>query len=145
MPKELFSEQQKKQIEDAIREAELETSGEIQVHIEYKCTIDLMDRAAELFKLLKMHRTKQRNGVLFYLAIEDHKYAILGDAGINMRVPEGYWDSIKEAMLPFLKEGDYTSALSTGIIMAGQQLKAHFPYRHDDINELPDTISFGNS
>jgi uncharacterized membrane protein len=145
MPKELFTEQQRRRIEDAIKEAELETSGEVQVHIEYTCSIDPMDRAADLFKVLKMHRTRLRNGVLFYLALTDHKFAILGDAGINSRVAPGYWDSIKESMLPLLKAGDPTEALCIGIRMAGQQLKIQFPYKSNDVNELPDSISFGSN
>lgn len=145
MAKELFTDEQRRQIEDAIREAELATSGEIQVHIEYTCKIDPLDRAAQVFKTLKMHRTKLRNGVLFYLAYQDHKFAILGDAGINSRVPVGYWDDIKNAILPFFKSGDFSGGLSTGILMAGKQLKAHFPYKEgEDINELPDSISFGS-
>jgi uncharacterized membrane protein len=144
MAKELFTDEQRKLIEDSIREAELATSGEIQVHIEYTCKIDPLDRAAQVFKTLKMHRTKLRNGVLFYLAYEDHKFAILGDAGINSRVPKGYWDEIKDIMLPMFKNGDFAGGLSKGVLMAGQQLKAHFQYKYGDINELPDGISFGS-
>lgn len=145
MPRELFTEQQRRKIEDAIRKAELETSGEVQVYIEYICKIDPLDRAAELFKTLKMHRTRLRNGVLFYLALDDHKFAILGDAGINSRVASGYWDTIKESMLPLLQGGNPTEALCLGIKMAGQQLRAQFPYKSNDVNELPDSISFGSN
>ncbi len=137
-----FSKEEKKQITDAIADAELNTSGEIRLHVEGHCKIDVLDRAAYIFEKLKMHETAQRNGVLFYLAVTDHKFAILGDGGINKLVPANFWDEIKETMLALFKEGKFTDGLSMGIRMAGVQLKANFPYQNDDVNELSDEISF---
>ncbi len=137
-----FSEAEKKQITDAIVQAELNTSGEIRLHVEGRCKIDVLDRAAYVFGKLEMDQTAQRNGVLFYLAVYDRKFAILGDAGINKLVPSNFWDKIKEIMLSFFKEGKFADGLSKGILMAGEQLKTNFPYQSDDINELSDEISF---
>ncbi|MBV5334915.1 MAG: TPM domain-containing protein, partial [Sulfuricurvum sp.] len=137
-----FSKEEKKQITDAIAEAEMNTSGEIRLHMEGNCKIDVLDRAAYVFEKLKMHETTQRNGVLFYLAVHDRKFAIIGDGGINQVVPTNFWDEIKETMLGFFKEGKFTDGLSKGILMAGEQLKANFPYHHQDVNELSDEISF---
>ncbi|MEX2594921.1 MAG: TPM domain-containing protein [Anditalea sp.] len=144
MAEKLFSEEEKKRITNAIEMAEKETSGEIQVHLENRCKEEVLDRAVEVFKLLKMHKTELRNGVLIYLAVKDHKFAILGDAGINQVVPDHFWDDIKEEMVKHFKEHHFTEGLCLGIEMAAQQLKAHFPYdKHGDDNELPDEISFG--
>jgi uncharacterized membrane protein len=140
-----FSEKDKLQIENAIRAAELNTSGEIRVHIEKHCKEDVLDRAAYIFNKLEMQKTELRNGVLFYLAIGDHKFAILGDAGINQKVPANFWEEIKDEMASFFKEGDFTGGLSNGILKAGEQLKIHFPYQADDVNELSDEISFGQN
>lgn len=140
-----FSEEQKKQITDAIAEAERNTSGEIRLHVEGSCKIDVLDRAAYIFKQLEMHQTAQRNGVLFYLAVNDRKFAILGDAGINQVVPENFWDHIKETMLGFFREEKFAEGVSTGILMAGEQLKSHFPHQANDVNELSDEISFGKN
>jgi len=137
-----FSKEEKKQITDAIAEAEKNTSGEIRLHMEGHCTIDVLDRAAYIFRKLKMHETAQRNGVLFYLAVHDHKFAILGDAGINQLVPANFWDEIKETMLVYFKEGKFTDGLTKGILMAGEQLKANFPFHKDDVDELTNEISF---
>jgi uncharacterized membrane protein len=137
-----FTKEQQAQILASVREAESETSGEIRVHIETTLKGDVLDRAAWLFKKLDMHNTAERNGVLFYLAVEDKKFAIIGDAGINAKVPEGFWNEIKEVLTKNFREGKFTEGLSEGIIMAGNQLKAHFPHRPDDVNELPDEISF---
>jgi uncharacterized membrane protein len=137
-----FSKDEKLQITDAIAKAEVNTSGEIRLHMEGHCKLDVLDRAAYVFEKLHMHKTDQRNGVLFYLAVHDHKFAILGDAGINMLVPANFWDEIKETMLGYFKEGKFADGLSTGILMAGEQLKAHFPFHKDDVNELTDEISF---
>ena len=143
--REHFGEEQKLQIENAIRVAESNTSGEIRVHIENHCKGNVLDRAAYIFEKLEMHKTALRNGVLFYLAYEDHKFAILGDAGINQKVPNNFWDEIKDEIIASFKDNMFTAGLSEGIIKAGEQLKAHFPYQKDDINELSDEISFGEN
>jgi len=137
-----FSKEEKKQITDAIGQAELNTSGEIRLHVEGRCKLDVLDRAAYVFDKLKMYETAQRNGVLFYLAAYDRKFAILGDGGINKLVHEDFWDEIKETMLGYFKEGKFADGISKGILMAGEQLKANFPYQSDDVNELSDEISF---
>ncbi|SHK03544.1 TLP18.3, Psb32 and MOLO-1 founding protein of phosphatase [Tangfeifania diversioriginum] len=138
-----FSEKDKLQIKNAIRAAELNTSGEVRVHIEKHCREDVLDRAAFWFQKLEMHKTELRNGVLFYLAVDDRKFAILGDAGINQKVPDDFWEEIKEKMAEKFKEGLFAEGLSQGIRMTGEQLKAHFPYQEDDVNELSDEISYG--
>lgn len=143
MAQEFFSFEEQKRIIDTIQEAENNTSGEIQVHIEKRCREDVMDRATQLFNILGLHKTAQRNGVLFYLAIKDKKFAILGDMGINEKVPADFWDNIKEHMQVLFREGRFTDGLCDGIRMAGNQLSQHFPFSKDDINELSDDISFG--
>jgi uncharacterized membrane protein len=139
-----FSKEQQSRIKAAIKEAEEATSGEIRVHIESSLTGDVLDRAAWIFKKLGMQATAERNGVLFYLAVTSRKFAIIGDSGINAKVPEGFWNKIKEILERHFKEGKFTEGLAEGIVMAGKQLKTHFPHRADDKNELPDDISFDN-
>lgn len=142
-PESFFTETEKTRIKEAVQTAELNTSGEIRVHIETICKGDVLDRAAYIFEKLDIHKTSLRNGVLFYLAIDDRKFAILGDAGINAKVPENFWDTTKETMLSLFKESRFADGLEKGILMAGEQLKTHFPYQKNDVNELPDEISFG--
>jgi len=141
--KNIFNEEEKKQIVEAIELAEKNTSGEIRVHIESSCKGDVLDQAAYIFKKLSMHKTELRNGVLFYLAVKNRKFAILGDAGINTKVPDNFWDKIQENVTAEFKMGNFAKGLASGIKMAGEQLKSHFPYQNDDINELSDEISFG--
>jgi uncharacterized membrane protein len=143
MAKDLFTDQEQQQIVAAIKEAELNTSGEIKVHIERKCKEDVLDHAAFMFDQLEMQKTELRNGVLIYLAVEDRKLAILGDAGINLKVPKDFWDSTRDFMINHFKEGKFTEGLAGGIKLAGEQLKSHYPYQSDDVNELSDDISFG--
>ena len=142
-PKAFFTKEQNDDILLAIKNAELDTSGEIRVHIEDKCPGEVLDRAAIIFKKLDMHKTELRNGVLFYLAIRNRKFAVLGDAGINKVVPENFWDEVRNVMLNHFRENHFTEGLAEGIALAGQQLKQHFPFKHDDVNELTDEISFG--
>jgi len=126
----------------AIAEAEHATSGEIRVHIETSCKADVLDEAAWLFRKVGMQKTADRNGVLIYLALKERKFAIIGDTGINSVVPLGFWDSIRDHMKQRFSENMYTEGLTEGIIMAGMQLKEHFPRTRDDVNEITDTISF---
>lgn len=139
-----FEEEEQQRIIEAIRQAEKQTSGEVKVHIEKKCpTADVMERAKEVFGLLNMHLTEERNGVLFYLAYEDRKFAVLGDKGIYEKVSLDFWDSTKDLLRAHFSKNQFSEGLSRGIAEAGLQLKKHFPYQSDDINELPDDISFG--
>lgn len=137
-----FTSEEKEVLLAAVKEAEKETSGEIRIHIETTCAGNVLDRAAFIFAKLGMEKTAERNGVLFYLAVKDRKFAILGDSGINAKVPEGFWDCISQLLTRNFKEGKFTEGLSEGIILAGKQLKKHFPYAKDDVNELSDEISF---
>ena len=138
-----FTKEEKELIKSAVKEAELNTSGEIRVHMDNHCKEDVMDRAAWWFGKLEMQLTEQRNGVLFYLAVKDHKFAILGDAGVNAVTQDDFWDLIKEKMAGHFSEGEFATGLREGILMAGQSLKEHFPYQDEDVNELSDEISFG--
>lgn len=138
-----FTVQHKAMIRRAIEVAEMNTSGEIRVHIENTCKEEPMDRAAYVFSKLGMQKTANRNGVLFYLAVRDRKFVILGDAGINQKVPADFWENITEVVLQNFREGRITEGLVEGVRMAGQQLKAHFPYQMDDKNELSNEISYG--
>ncbi|MDQ3048903.1 MAG: TPM domain-containing protein [Bacteroidota bacterium] len=142
--KNFFTQDQQVLIQQAIAAAELNTSGEIRVHIDDKCKEDVLDTAANLFHHLKMDATALHNGVLFYLAVDDHKFAIIGDKGINEKVPLDFWDHIKETMLDHFMHADFTGGLCKGIEMAGEKLKAHFPLQTDDSNELSDDMSFGS-
>jgi uncharacterized membrane protein len=137
-----FTTEQQEKILASVREAEKATSGEIRVHIETSFKGDVLDRAAWVFGKLGMHKTALRNGILFYLAVADRKFAIIGDVGINTKVPDGFWNKISELMQKNFKEAKFTEGLSEGIILAGEQLKTHFSHRKDDVNELPDEISF---
>lgn len=142
LAKDFFNSDEKELILQSIRKAESNTSGEIRVHIENHCKVDVLNRAALVFDLLKMQKTKERNGVLFYLAIVDRKFAIIGDSGINAKVPDNFWDEAKAILQKNFAGGEFAKGLSEGILLAGEQLKTHFKHHKDDANELSDEISF---
>lgn len=141
--KAFFTNEEKQKIVDAICQAEKNTSGEIRVHIDKTCNEDVLDRAAWWFKQLKMEKTKQRNGVLIYIATESKKFAIIGDAGINAAVPANFWESTKNVMLDYFKQSRFADGIVYAVLEAGMRLKDAFPYQADDVNELDDDISFG--
>jgi len=139
-----FTKEQQADILAAIKEAEKETSGEIRVHVETRLAGNVLDRAAWIFKRIGMHKTADRNGVLFYLAVTNRKFAIVGDSGIHAKVPEDFWDKVKALMEEHFAEGKFAEGLKKGILLAGTHLKQHFPHKKSDVNELPDEISFDN-
>ena len=140
-----FPVEDQKMLTDAIKQAENNTSGEIRIHIDNSCKEVVLDRAAFIFNKLGMKNTKLHNGVLFYLAVNSRKYAIIGDSGINAVVPNNFWDDVKEVLADRFSKGEFTGGLCLGIEMAGEHLKKFFPHQNDDVNELPDEISFGKN
>ncbi len=136
--------QEEEKIVAAIGKAEQMTSGEIRVHIESSCKGDPLDRGADVFFELKMHETRDRNGVLIYVALKDRKLAILGDSGINKVVPDGFWDQTSELMVNHFKREEYARGIEQAVLMAGEHLQKFFPLKDDDTNELSNEISKGD-
>ena len=136
-----LTQSEEQEIVATIREAEKQTSGEIRVHLEATHQGELMDRAKKVFHMLKMDQTKLENGVLIYVAIEDHKFAIYGGAGIHKIVASNFWESTKNSIQKQFKAGAFKQGLIDGITLAGSELKTYFPSTRDDENELPDQIS----
>ncbi|NLP58533.1 TPM domain-containing protein [Lutibacter sp. B1] len=134
---------EEKTIIEAIQKAEKDTSGEVRVHIEKSTKKPPMERALEVFYFLKMDETALRNGVLLYIAVESKKFAILGDKGINEKVPENFWDTEKDIVLTHFSKGETTKGLELAIAEIGNKLKEFFPYQSNDTNELSDEISKG--
>lgn len=130
-------------IVEAIRMAEKETSGEIRVHIEKTTSKVHFDRALEVFHNLGMDATELHNGVLIYLAVDDHKFVICGDKGINDLVPKDFWDCTTKIMADQFKTKNFKQGLIDGITRAGEQLKKYFPFQESDANELSNEISKG--
>ncbi|WP_443945952.1 TPM domain-containing protein [Pedobacter sp. AW1-32] len=138
----IFSEIEQDKIAAAISLAEKTTSGEIRIAIDKHCEGDAFEKAVEYFGKLEMHNTALRNGVLIYLAHIDHKFAIVGDSGINKVVPNDFWDTAKIAMAAHFAKGDLADGLVAGISLAGEQLASFFPPQAGDINELPNDIVY---
>lgn len=134
---------EEQQIVEAIGVAEKNTSGEIRVHIEKETSIAAIDRAVEVFQHLNMEKTAERNGVIIYVAVKSHQFAIYGDKGINDKVSGDFWDCTKDVMMKHFRNGDFKQGLIEGILNAGEQLKKHFPYQDGDTNELSNEISKG--
>ena len=135
--------EQEQAIIKAIEVAEKNTSGEIRVHIERNTELPPLERALEVFHLLEMEKTELRNGVLFYVAVESKKFAILGDEGIHTKVTENFWDAEKELMLSYFKKEEFSKGIELAIIEVGNKLKEFFPYHSNDTNELSNEISRG--
>ena len=138
-----LTQEEEQEIVEAIGVAEKNTSGEIRVHIEKQTSMEPLERAVEVFHQLQMDSTQERNGVIIYVAVDSHTFAIYGDKGINEKVGVDFWDCTKDAMLTQFKNGNFKQGLIGGILRAGEQLKKHFPYQSDDTDELSNEISKG--
>ena len=138
-----FNKQQEEYIIDAIQEAEKVTSGEIRVHLERKLKGTVLETATKVFAKLNMHKTELRNGVLIFIAPRQKQFAIIGDKGINEKVPNGFWDDVRDVMQKQFRAERFVEGICDGVQLIGEKLREHFPYQKNDENELPDDISYG--
>lgn len=141
-PQLFFTTEQINRLRQAISEAENNTSGEIRIHIENTCNGKSLERAETIFTILGMHKTRLRNGILFYLAVKDRAFAVCGDQGIHEKVQAEFWETIKNEMQEEFAASKFTEGLCDGIRKAGEKLKQYFPLEAGDTNELSDEITF---
>ncbi len=148
VPRRYFTPEEQERIRAAIQAAESRTSGEIRVHVERDlprrgpAAGDAYRRARDVFARLGMHRTAAHDGVLIYLALRPRTLAVVGDEGLHAQVGDAFWREVVAAMLPAFADDRPADGLATGAAMIGERLRLHFPHRDDDVNELPDDISF---
>jgi uncharacterized membrane protein len=140
-PKNFFNKNEEKAIIQAIKNAELKTSGEIRVHLEKAASKNIMDAAIKKFNKLKMFNTKERNGCLIFIDLKNKRFSIIGDKGINEKVGQNFWDDVAEILKTNFKKELYVDGLVSAISKIGEKLKKFFPYTSDDENELSDEIS----
>ncbi len=132
-------------IDNAIKAFEKKTSGELVVSFQLICRGDPYREGRRVFKRLKLHRTRERNAVLVVIFVNSRKFAVLGDSGIDEKVPADFWDDTVAAMAEHFREGRYREGLVEGIQVLGGQLAQHFPCREDDVDELSDEVRFGKA
>lgn len=137
-----FNKEEEDKIIAAIQQAENRTSGELRVHVDYKSKGNVMAEAWRVFQRLGMQKTEERNGVLILLAPDQKQFAIIGDEGINQRVPEDFWAEERNLMQTHFKQGQFCKGICLVIEQVGDKLQEYFPYQADDVNELPDEISY---
>ena len=144
-PKAFFTEEQKQHIVQAVQQAERQTSGEVRVYVESKCSfVDALDRAEEIFFELQMDKTALHNGVLVYVAVDDKQVAVYADEGIHAKTGRQYWLSMVSTMLHQFRQEQIVDGICSAVLKIGEALTHHFPYNSaTDKNELPDDIVFG--
>jgi len=142
-PEKFLTEEEKKLVEEAIKRAEKETSGEIKVYIDRFCWEKIEDKAARVFKKLGLDKTKERNAVLIYLVTTNREFLIYGDEGIHQKVGDDFWEDVKNSMVEDFKEGNFGKGIADAVKNIGEKLKKFFPYKKEDINEISDEIEYG--
>lgn len=130
-----------KQIEQSIEAAELNTSGEIRVHVSEKKTKDVFLDAKKTFEKLGMTATQEKNGILIYISVPSHQFSIIGDKGIHDKVHQEFWDEVRNEIVTEFKKGDFTKGICDGVLACGEKLKAYFPRQSDDQNELDNQVT----
>lgn len=140
--KTFFSLEDTQDILGSIAGAQARTSGEIKIRVEKKAGKDPLAKARAVFEVIGMRKTNAHNGIMFYISIDDKKFAILGDDSINAKVPEGFWENIKDAVITKFRQKQYAIGLIGGINMAGEKLAEYFPFEKMNKDELPDGISY---
>ncbi len=149
-PKDFFSAEEEQCVEAAIAAAEKRTSGEVRCYLDRDVPDkppvdgDAYLQARRMFAKLGMHRTASRNGVLVYLAVRSRKFAIVGDEALHALVGDDFWADVVALMARHFAEERFAEGVAEGVALIGEKLRVHFPYQDDDVNELPDEISYGD-
>ena len=151
IPRRFFSKDEQRRIVSAVETAELNTSGEIRLHLERDVPTDepiagdAYRQARQVFARLGMHATEAHNGVLVYLAVRSRRFAVVGDEALHTKVGDAFWTDVVENMRQHFAQDLFAEGLAAGIIQIGEKLREHFPYQADDVNELPDEISYNDT
>ena len=140
-PEKFFSEEEKSRLVQAIQKAEALTSGEIRVHLAHQSEKSVFEEAKAVFEKLGMTKTKERNGILFFLSLKDRQFVILGDQGIHAKVSDEFWHEIRDVVIRHFKEEKFIEGLVSGIEKCGKKLAHCFPRKSDDKNELSDDVT----
>lgn len=140
--KKLISSSEEARLISAIKMAESKTSGEIRIHIEKICKGDPLEECKKRFSKLNMQQTKDRNGILFFLAINSKSFAVWGDEGIHQKVSDEFWKTITDCAIGYFKQNDLISGIEKSVELCGEKLKLHFPIEANDKNELSNEISY---
>jgi uncharacterized membrane protein len=139
---EFLSPEERTRVAAAITKAEGLTSAEIRVHLEDHIEEDVLDHAAFIFNELDMHRTAERNGILIYICVGDRQMAVIGDSGINERVPPDFWSGVLEGMRGHFTRKCHAEGIIEAVHRVGELAGKHFPRRTDDRDELSNEVSF---
>lgn len=143
VPKLFFSKDELHRIGEAIAAVEEKTSAEIRVRIETKCEGEPLQRAPSLMNELGMTKTKARTGVLIYMSLEDHRFAIFGDEGIHKIIGDEGWNVFSNQLSEYFRKGQFCEGLIDVIYKIGEILAKPFPPAAENVNELTNEPSFG--
>src|SRR5438067_12779537 len=139
--KEFLSRLEHDRIVGAIREVESKTSSQIRVYVQRgKVSVDPLIAAQKKFQRLGMHKTRERNAVLIFVAPRAHKFAVVGDKAIHEKCEEHLWQRLVDKMREHFRNEKFSQALVEAIEETGKALASHFPKRSTSSHELPDEI-----
>jgi len=143
VPRLFFTKEEQSQIKQAIEQAERKTSAEIVVRLERNCPGDPLVHCRDLLQTLGITEAKSRSGAILFISLEDHKVAVFGDVNVDRVFSQEHWDALCSKLVLGFKEDRHCEALCEAIHWIGERLSGPLPYLKEDVNELPDDLSFG--
>ena len=140
-----FSDEVDAAIEQAIRAAEMRTSGEIRFVVETALELSEVwagltprERAMQTFSDLHIWNTELRNGVLIYVLLADRDVEILADRGASERIAQADWEGVCRVMEGHFRAGRFAEGSLAGVAAVAGLLERHFPAdRGRNRDELP--------
>lgn len=101
---------------------------------------EVEEAAITAFYRQKLHATRESNGILLFVSLLEHRVWVLADEGIHAKVPADTWTSAAGHIAAGIKSDRAADAICESVGEVGQLLKAHFPIREDDRDELRNLI-----
>ena len=142
-----LNQEERKEVADFIQSLEQKTSGEIRVAVRFNRGFfekkkSVHELALKEFHRLKMHKTRDKTGVLLFFLLDHREFHIVADEGIHTKVEDGTWDTIASELTEHFKQKKFKEGIIHGLTKIGEILAFHFPRKTDDANELSNEISF---
>ncbi len=98
------------------------------------------ERAVRAFYEKGLYKTRDETGILIFISLMERKVWILGDRGINRKIPHSRWRELARNLSTGVREDKAFPALCGVIESLGRELALHFPKKTDDVNELSDDV-----
>jgi uncharacterized membrane protein len=113
----------------AVQSAEKDTSVRIVVYISHRRVTDPMKAGHQAFKKLKLETEQEKAGLLFFIAPQSRKFAVLGGTALHEKLGQAWWDRLVQVLSADFRREKFTDGLVSVLDEIAPALKLHFPFR----------------